>query len=167
MTLLRHRTPNSRGRRALAGFLCLLGGLWLLWLGGTAYYSLAGVGLIASGVGLYRGARWSLWMYSIVWLATVLWSLYEAGMSVWQLEPRLMLPTLLGLYLSLPWIRNRLQPSRPASKAWYVISPVIALALVGALFFAHSSKDVSTDSSMSEAQSGANTAQDGDWAPDA
>lgn len=164
MTLMRHRTPKlSGGLVALAGLLFLLGGLWLLWLGGTAYYSLAGVGLIASGVGLYRGKRWSLWVYAIVCLATVLWSVYEAGTNIWQLEPRLMLPTLLGLYLLLPWIRNKLQPFRTASKAWYVISPVIALALVGGLFFAHSPQDVSTDASMPVAQSGANTAQDGDW----
>lgn len=164
MTLLHHRTPKFSGALvALAGLVFLPGGIWLLWLGGTPYYSLLGAGLIASGVGLYRGARWSLWVYGIVWLATVIWSVYEAGTSVWQLEPRLMLPTLLGLYLLLPWIRNRLQPFHPASKAWYVISPVIALALVGGLFFAHPSVDVSTDSSVPEVQSGANTAQDADW----
>lgn len=165
MTFLRRRTPWLTGIIIiLAGFLFLLGGIWLLWLGGTPYYALAGSGLIFCGVGLYRGARWAIWIYGIVWLFTTAWSVHEVGFNIWQLEPRLMLPTVLGLYLLLPLVRDRLYPAKPAAKVWYVISPVLALTLFCGLFFAHPYPDSSTDATVAAVQSDADSAEDENWA---
>ncbi|MBD1588734.1 membrane-bound PQQ-dependent dehydrogenase, glucose/quinate/shikimate family [Pseudomonas typographi] len=163
------RTPRITGIAvALAGLLFLAGGVWLSWLGGSPYYAAAGIGLLATGIGLAKGARWSLWVYAAVWLGTLLWSFYEAGLDVWQLEPRLMLPTLLGLYLLLPRVRNRLSPPAPASRVWNVASPVLAVALVGGLFFAHSwpqpSQPVEPAAASPVAQADGSDQSGNDWA---
>ncbi len=53
------------------------------------------------------------------------------------LEPRLLVPTLLGLYLLLPRIRRRLHPRKNISSAGNVIFPLIGVMLIALLFFAH------------------------------
>ncbi len=121
----------------LLGLLLAAGGVWLLLLGGSAYYLLAGLGLCLTGGLLMKGRRLALWVYGGVWLGSVLWAFWEVGPDVWKLEPRLMLPTLLGLYLLLPFIRRRLDGNRRISGAGYVVIPLIAVALFGGLFFAH------------------------------
>ena len=40
---------------ALIGLALLIGGIWLAVLGGSIYYLLAGLGLVASGYLLFRG----------------------------------------------------------------------------------------------------------------
>ena len=138
MKVFNRATPVASGTLvSLAGLIFIVGGLWLIGLGGTPYYSLAGAGLLVVGIGLIKGKRWSLWLYGAVWVGTLLWALAESGLDAWALEPRLMLPTLLGLYLLLPRIRRRLGPPRVVSRAGNVVLPVLGLALVGALFFAH------------------------------
>lgn len=157
------KTPWVSGAAvALAGLLFLAGGSWLAWLGGTLYYALAGAALIAVGVGLAKGMRWCLWTYAALWSGTLIWSLYESGLDVWQLEPRLLLPTLLGLYLLLPWIRNRLQPRKPVSNVWNVASPLLAVAMIGALFFAHPYPQTADSPSPGHADASGETV-DGDW----
>ena len=121
----------------LLGVLLAAGGTWLLLLGGSAYYLLAGLGLCLTGGLLMKGRRLALWVYGVVWLGSVIWAFWEVGPDVWKLEPRLMLPTLLGLYLLLPFIRRRLDGTSRVSGAGYVVIPLVAAALVGGLFFAH------------------------------
>lgn len=136
---LSHRqTPVISGALlCLAGIFFIAAGAWLLALHGSAYYCLAGVGLFGVGYGLIRGRRWSLWLYGVVWLGTLLWAVSESGFDVWRLEPRLLLPTLLGLYLLMPRIRRRLNPGTTVSATGNWLLPLLGVALVGALFFAH------------------------------
>lgn len=138
MGLMRRDTPSVGGIVAgVAGLLFIGAGGWLVALGGSPYYVIAGVGLVAVAVGLVKGRRWSLWLYGLIWLGTALWSLAEVGVDVWQLEPRLMFPTLLGLYLLLPRVRRRLRPVKEISSVGNVALPVLAVGLVAALFFVH------------------------------
>lgn len=138
MKVFNRATPVVSGFLvSLAGVIFIFGGLWLIALGGTPYYGIAGAGLLVVGIGLIKGRRWSLWLYGGIWVSTLLWALAESGLDAWALEPRLMLPTLLGLYLLLPRIRRRLGAPRVVSPAGNIVLPVLGLALVGALFFAH------------------------------
>lgn len=107
------RSPRiTGGLIALAGLSLAAGGLYLVALGGTWYYLLAGMGTLVTGIALAQGRRWSLHLYAVVLAATVLWALHEVGLRGWELEPRLLLPTCLGIYLLLPWVARRLGPRR-------------------------------------------------------
>ncbi|CAN7369757.1 membrane-bound PQQ-dependent dehydrogenase, glucose/quinate/shikimate family [Brevundimonas sp. LjRoot202] len=79
----------------LIGLVLAIGGGWLLSLGGSFYYLLAGLGLIASGVLLFRLSLLGAWIYIGVFVLTVLWALWEVGLNGWALVPRVIAPAVL------------------------------------------------------------------------
>ncbi len=80
---------------ALIGLVLAGGGGWLLVLGGSAYYVLAGIGLIASGVLMARANPVGAYIYGAVYVATILWALWEVGLNGWALVPRVVAPTII------------------------------------------------------------------------
>ncbi len=84
------------------------GGLWLAWLGGSPYYAIAGLGLITSGYFLYRRSMIGFWIYTVTWLFTLVWAVWEVGLAPWPLVPRVVAPTVLMIVLlvSLPAFRR-------------------------------------------------------------
>ncbi|HTH27177.1 MAG TPA: membrane-bound PQQ-dependent dehydrogenase, glucose/quinate/shikimate family [Sphingobium sp.] len=109
-------TDRNPGRavRAYTAFLLLIalglavGGGWLLILGGSPYYLLAGLALAASALLLWRGRREAVWLYAALFIATVAWSIWEAGFEPWALMPRLVAWTMVGAVMALPAFRRRL-----------------------------------------------------------
>lgn len=81
------------------GALLLIGGGWLLWLGGSAYYLLAGLACVVSGVLIWQGRRGGVWLYAVFLLATSLWAIAEVGLQFWQLLPRIAGPAVIGALL--------------------------------------------------------------------
>lgn len=81
----------------------VIGGLgaWLAVLGGSWYYVLAGIGMLASGVLLWRNLRSGAAMFAVVFVATLLWTWWESGSNYWRWVPRLGLVTALGFVLAL------------------------------------------------------------------
>jgi len=80
---------------ALIGLVLAGGGAWLLALGGSPYYLLAGLGLLASGFFLFRRDLTGVWIYVAVWVATLIWAFWEVGLNGWALLPRLFAPSVL------------------------------------------------------------------------
>ena len=80
---------------ALIGLVLAGGGAWLLALGGSPYYVLAGLGLLASGFFLFRRDLTGVWIYVAVWAATLIWALWEVGLHGWALLPRVFAPSVL------------------------------------------------------------------------
>src|SRR6185437_16502652 len=79
----------------LLGLFFLGGGGWLIALGGTWYYALAGLGLLVCGVLLIAGHVLGFWLYWVVLAGTIGWSIYEVGFDGWKLVPRLVAPAVL------------------------------------------------------------------------
>ncbi|MDG2521829.1 membrane-bound PQQ-dependent dehydrogenase, glucose/quinate/shikimate family [Caulobacter segnis] len=80
---------------ALIGVVLAVGGLWLLTLGGSPYYLLAGIGLLVSGGLLFLRRVTGVWVYAGVFVATVIWALWEVGLRGWPLVPRVIAPAVL------------------------------------------------------------------------
>jgi len=78
------------------GLPLAIGGVYLLSLGGSWYYLVAGLGLAASGLYLFRGLMTGVWIYLAVLLLTLLWALAEVGLQFWPLVPRLVAPLFLA-----------------------------------------------------------------------
>lgn len=81
----------------LVGAIFVVGGISLASIGGSPYYLLAGLGTIASGVGVWRHVRFAAPLYGVLLALTIIWAIWEAGFDPWALQPRLLLPLLLGV----------------------------------------------------------------------
>ncbi len=88
----------------LAGLALLLGGVYLIVLGGSWYYAPAGLGLTIAGWWIRAGNLNGVRVYMLVFLATVLWTLWEVGFTFWPSVPRLvgLLAIAAVLMLSVP-----------------------------------------------------------------
>ena len=105
----RHDGTIERGRRGwrlwatrlvgaaifIAGLVLTLGGAWLALLGGSLYYLLAGIALMASGALIFMRRLLGVWVYVALFLVTLVWALWEAGLDGWALVPRLFGPGIL------------------------------------------------------------------------
>src|SRR5262245_38445808 len=73
----------------LIGLWLAGGGAWLLWLGGSAYYLIAGIGCLASAAFyMTRREHRGFIAYLLVFLGTCVWAVAEVGGDFWQLVPR-------------------------------------------------------------------------------
>ncbi|KAF1714398.1 membrane-bound PQQ-dependent dehydrogenase, glucose/quinate/shikimate family [Pseudoxanthomonas yeongjuensis] len=97
---------------ALTGLALAAGGGWLIALGGSWYYLLAGVGMLVSGVQLIRARSSGFWWYVLVFVGTLLWTIWESGSDYWRWVPRMGLVTAFGFFVALLAPRLR----RPVSK---------------------------------------------------
>jgi len=93
------------------GLVLLAGGARLLWLGGSAYYVIAGLSLLVAAILFWRRRPGGAVVYALFLLFTVVWSLAEAGLDGWALAPRLGWFLLVGWLVALftvPWRRWRI-----------------------------------------------------------
>ncbi|MFC7400047.1 membrane-bound PQQ-dependent dehydrogenase, glucose/quinate/shikimate family [Chelatococcus sp. GCM10030263] len=80
---------------ALIGIVLIAGGAWLVAVGGSAYYLVAGIGLLVSGALMISGRAVGAWLYILVFIATLLWAYWEVGLNGWALLPRVVGPAVL------------------------------------------------------------------------
>lgn len=90
----------------LIGVVLAAGGAWLLLLGGSAYYLIGGGAVVGSAVLVARGDRRGAWLYAAFLIASLIWSLWEAGFDAWAMTARLLAPALLGSCFLLPLYRQ-------------------------------------------------------------
>lgn len=74
---------------ALFGLAVAAGGIWLIVLGGSWYYLIAGAGMLLAGVLLFRLRMTGVWLYWAVFIGTVIWAFWEVGFAPWELMPRI------------------------------------------------------------------------------
>nr|WP_089273356.1 glucose dehydrogenase [Puniceibacterium sediminis] len=103
-----HSPRHRNWSVSILGWVCIVfglvisaGGVWLIVLGGSWYYGLAGIGLIATGVLLNYHKIEAVWLYILVWIGTLGWSWWEVGPNWWAQVPRLVAPTLILLLIVL------------------------------------------------------------------
>ncbi|MFN3522543.1 MAG: membrane-bound PQQ-dependent dehydrogenase, glucose/quinate/shikimate family [Phenylobacterium sp.] len=118
----------------LFGLALLAGGGYLIALGGSWYYLIAGAALAATAGLLLAGSAHALWLYAALVLGTLVWALFEIGLDWWRLVPRGDVIFLIGLFLLTPWITRRLARGRGAPPASAFRGG--GLALTGALALA-------------------------------
>ncbi len=93
---------------ALYGLALAAGGLWLVTLGGSWYYLPAGIGMLVSGILLLFMRIQGVWLYWLVFVATLVWALWEVGLEPWPLGPLLVAPAVIALLtlLFIPTVRR-------------------------------------------------------------
>jgi len=150
----------------LVAIAYLYGGIPLAAVGGSLYYALAGLALLASGILLWRGNKLGSHIFGALLAVTLAWSLYEVGTDLWALAPRLWLLALLGAWLLTPFARRGLYPpqqtpkllgsSRSQSIAAASALAVVAIFIVGSRNTAHelTSRNVAKEKAAPENVSG-------------
>lgn len=86
----------------LLGLVLLGGGLWLVSLGGSPYYLIAGIALIVVGFTAKTRRQAARWVYAVFLAGTAIWALWESDLDWWPLATRLGLFLLLAIPLLFP-----------------------------------------------------------------
>lgn len=120
-----HRRPILALILALIALALIVGGGWLVLLGGSPYYVAAGAAMAGSAWLVLKGDRRGSWLYGVMFLATIFWSLAEAGLNPWGLQARLLAPFVLGLWVFWPTLMRL--------PRWLPITGVFSVAVVGGL----------------------------------
>ena len=105
----------------------IVGGFYLVCLGGSWSNLLAGSLCFGVGVLLRLRRREALHLYAMLLCATLGWSLYEVGLDWWQLTARLDTWFLIAVLLLLPGVRQRLVVGQ--TRGATVLTTVVALCV--------------------------------------
>lgn len=133
-----HRTFGQWATIALAvvmglfGLPIMLGGVWLITLGGSWYYAFAGLGLLVSAYFLFRQSMAGVSVYLLTFIATVAWALWESGLDGWAQVPRLVAPTVILVLVlaTIPVLGGRFSAHRGAFAASAAAIIAIGAALI-------------------------------------
>ena len=116
---------------ALMGVVLLVGGIWLVVLGGSPYYVIAAAALLVTAWLLATGHAAALWLYAALLLGTMIWAVWEVGLDFWSLAPRGDILVPLGIWLLFPFIVSHLSPGRQAARGGLVAVLVLAAVVLG------------------------------------
>lgn len=116
----------------LLGGALIIGGGWLGWLGGSWFFLLLGLLVLASALLLLGHRPVALSVFAAAILITLVWSLWEVGADWWALAPRGGLFIVFGVLLLLPPMVRDLDHGR-AHSGYGAHSAVLAASLVVSL----------------------------------
>jgi quinate dehydrogenase (quinone) len=125
----------------VAGLFLAVGGAYLGSLGGSWYFLLMGVAVLASGVLIFRRNPAGAWLYAAAFVLSMFWAVWEAGWTFWPLVARLFAFGVLALLVALayPALARIARLRRgaagataitPAGKGAYGVAGLVALCLV-------------------------------------
>jgi len=77
------------------GLILAFGGAYLVALGGTPYYVVAGLLLVITAVLMFRGEQLAIGVYVATFALTLIWALWESGFNGWAQVPRLLGPLIM------------------------------------------------------------------------
>ena len=115
------------------GLVLAVGGAWLAMLGGSPYYVLAGLGLLACAALAWGRRRALAAVFVLVFLGTLAWTVYESGLDYWRWVPRFGLMLALAFWLALLLPRLGVLSRRGAG--WLAGSIAVVFAIAFGLAF--------------------------------
>lgn len=145
------------------GAFLAVAGVLLVLAGGSAYYGLAGIATLAAAVLLILRDRRGDAVYAAMLAGTLAWAIGEAGTDPWALMPRIVGPSILGLWFLLPHMPRMGRPSILGRWGWS--APVsIATLLFFALCFAAADRGPAPGAApVTIAGGGDSGSTDSDW----
>ncbi|WP_417804198.1 glucose/quinate/shikimate family membrane-bound PQQ-dependent dehydrogenase [Thalassospira lucentensis] len=128
----------TSGLLALIGLALAGGGVWLIVLGGSWYYALAGLAFLVAAFLSFKRKPVILPFYAVFLLVSLVWAVWEIGFDWWQLAPRGGITVLIGLWLITPMFRKTLTSGRPAPEVKptrsFVLEGSVVIAIIVAVF---------------------------------
>ena len=143
---------------ALTGLAMAIPGGYLASLGGSLYYVVAGVLFLVSSGLIWRRRPAGLYLFWLVYLATLAWSVWEVGFDAWALMPRVIFLTVAALWIALASLTRMVGPLSSPLRFFAFLLPLLGVALVALSPFSRSIPAASPMLAGTPAQPGA-----GDW----
>ncbi|MDP0926930.1 membrane-bound PQQ-dependent dehydrogenase, glucose/quinate/shikimate family [Paracoccus onubensis] len=112
------------------GLILVLGGLYLVTLGGSLFYSGAGIALIVTSVLIWLRDPRARIVYALFLIVLAAWSLWEAGPDWWALAARMGMFLVFALLLLLP-LHLRGRRFGPGWIGLFVVTGITGLGLLG------------------------------------
>lgn len=112
------------------GLSLLLAGVYLITLGGSAYYAITGILILLSARLVLKRDRAGVQLLWLVLLGTVIWSLWEVGLDGWALMPRLVF---LGALATGVWLTARKLHQSSYATPFRALTLVFAAGAIAAL----------------------------------
>lgn len=112
------------------GLLFVAGGGYLATLGGSLYFLLAGLGMIAASVLMFKQRLSGVWLFAAVMVASIVWALLDAGLVFWPLVSRLFALAVLSLVVALAYPSLR-KTNGLSGNGGYALGAVLAVAIAG------------------------------------
>ncbi|MGN6304862.1 MAG: membrane-bound PQQ-dependent dehydrogenase, glucose/quinate/shikimate family [Mesorhizobium sp.] len=122
---------------ALIGLGLAAAGAWLIGLGGSPYYCIAGIAYLVSAFLLMRGKAAGAWLAVLVAILSAPWAWWEAGNDFWGLFARLMSPIALAGFALLfaPWLGGGIR--RATAFGGAVLAAILFAVGFGMAFVPH------------------------------
>ncbi|QDC02170.1 membrane-bound PQQ-dependent dehydrogenase, glucose/quinate/shikimate family [Mesorhizobium sp. 8] len=122
---------------ALIGLGLAAAGAWLIGLGGSPYYCIAGIAYLVSALLLMRGKAAGAWLAVLVAILSAPWAWWEAGNDFWGLFARLMSPIALAGFALLfaPWLAGGIRRATGVGGA--VLAAILFAVGFGMAFVPH------------------------------
>jgi len=154
----------------LFGLIMVAGGGWLVALGGNWYYLIAGIGCVASAICIFKKRTCGTYLFGLVFLITLIWTIQESGLDYWGWVPRFDIILLFAIAFAFQLPSLLPGTSKKASRSLGVVG-VIVFAIAAAIPFAplNYSPVTNVPSAGNDnwmADTGTNTAaapKEGDW----
>lgn len=102
---------------ALIGLGLAGGGGYLIALGGSWYFLLMGLAMLASGLMITRRKPLGAWLYGVALVLTAIWAVWDAGLEYWPLVSRVLTFAVIGLVVALVYPTCSALRARPAGVA--------------------------------------------------
>ncbi|MDQ8035606.1 MAG: membrane-bound PQQ-dependent dehydrogenase, glucose/quinate/shikimate family [Bordetella sp.] len=115
----------------LFGLGYVAGGVYLATLGGSWYFMLAGVGLIASAILMWRGRVVGAWLYALTFVLSAAWAWVDAGLVFWPQISRMYALLVLSLLVALAYPTLRRLSGRRGGRGGYALAVLLALGVAG------------------------------------
>ncbi|MCA0911666.1 MULTISPECIES: glucose/quinate/shikimate family membrane-bound PQQ-dependent dehydrogenase [Marinobacter] len=113
----------------LLGIVLLAGGVWLVSLGGSLYYAIAGIALIVAGLASKGRRPVARWVYAAFLAGTAIWALWESGHDWWPLASRLGVFLLLAIPLLFPGPKAQRGGVMVLAPVWVVVGLITVSSL--------------------------------------
>ncbi|MDG2004885.1 MAG: hypothetical protein P8J20_16300, partial [Novosphingobium sp.] len=108
----------------LVGLFLGGGGAWLLSLGGSAYYLIAGLGCLLSAYYYFKGRqKAAVFTYLAVFVGTCIWAVGEVGTEFWLLVPRVVGP---AVFAALVVVHHAFTSSASRTRGWVLTGVAVA-----------------------------------------
>jgi quinate dehydrogenase (quinone) len=113
----------------LMGAFLAVGGAWLVTLGGSWYFVLAGIALGVSGFLIARRRPAGAWLFALTLVATAAWAVADAGLHFWPLVSRGVAFAVLGLLITLAYPTLVRAAGGVTGRGAYGLAGLLAVAL--------------------------------------
>ncbi|TBU92715.1 glucose/quinate/shikimate family membrane-bound PQQ-dependent dehydrogenase [Phytopseudomonas dryadis] len=115
---------------ALAGLALVVGGGYLATLGGSWYFLIMGVAVLASGALIARRKTQGAWLFAAALLGTLVWALADVGLVFWPLFSRLFTFGAIALVVALIYPTLKRAAGGSGGRGAYGLAGVLGVALL-------------------------------------